>query len=170
MKDNPIEYFIFHVLSEWYETLSFLDFIRIPMIYLEYLLTILCGFEDFDPENPTIQIMYRMTVFPAIWLLFFLVRPFLATFMPIILAIYYINPSLFQREIWVFEEGKYDKDTNSMTEDELLKMIEDHKRTDTDSHSLGKKVNEWDEKQGRTKKQVNIAKPGLPTLLAKLYQ
>lgn len=54
IEDNPIEYFIFSVLTEWINTIAMLDFVRIPMIYFEYLVTLLVGLKEYDPNNRTI--------------------------------------------------------------------------------------------------------------------
>ena len=109
LDDNPIEYFLTHVLVEWYQTLSVMEFVRVPLIYFEYMATLFLTSEenpvkDFDPTNSDFQLLFFLLGFPFIYNFIFLLQPFLLIFMPIFTIWYFVDPTYFERDVMIFTD------------------------------------------------------------------
>ena len=50
--DNPIETFYHGYLLEWLDNLTYLDIVRVPLVYFEYQVTWMIGADDFDVNDP----------------------------------------------------------------------------------------------------------------------
>lgn len=72
------------------------------MVFMEYRITYLAGLTEYDPYNRTVQILMVMLATPFVWMFLYILSPYIAVFMPIILIIYYHDQSLFQRDAKVF--------------------------------------------------------------------
>ena len=91
------------VFKEWYESLSAVEWIRIPLIYMEYLVTIFLGLNEFDPTDERFTQMFMLLATPWLWQLMMLMAPFIAAYMPIIMIVYWSDPSLFAHEVYIWE-------------------------------------------------------------------
>lgn len=87
LDDNPIELFFHGYLKEWFNSLALIDWIRAPMIYVEYLVVLMMELNtknrdenrarDFDSRDPQFIAMLFALGFPFIWISIFLLTPFL---------------------------------------------------------------------------------------------
>jgi hypothetical protein len=96
IEDNPIDSFYHVYLVSWYESLSTVDWIRIPLIYLEYHVTLMRDQTEFDATNEEFQALFLFLAYPFVWNLVLILNPFLFLFMPIIMIVYWSDPSLFE--------------------------------------------------------------------------
>ena len=81
--------------------------------------------------------------------------------MPVTLIIYWEDPSMFVREVYIWTE-----DMKIDTSERWIQTFYDN------NDGFATSVKEWNQEKGhlRHKEKVSVAKPGLPTLLGKLYQ
>lgn len=133
LQDNPAEYFL-HSIIEWFETLALLDFVRVPLIYFEFIIVKLTNYyaqkqnktkliepmKEFDVNNPYLQAAFLNIASPFVWLFIFQLMPFLQYYMPIVLIAYYYDKSIFQREVNIWVEHPDAKEPREVLEDDTI--------------------------------------------------
>ena len=164
--DNPLDVFFTVTAVHWAESLALVEWVRVPLIYFEYLITLFLGQEDFNPNSQAFQALFLMLAWPFLWHFIFFINPLLLVAMPIILIIYYSDPDLLTKDVNIFTTHstgiKKDKRPNLCTKALCFRNdIKDAEEAGASGEAAA---------TAREKKLIHVAQPGLGTLLAKIYQ
>ena len=103
-----------------------------------------------------------MISFPFIWIFMFLLNPFIAILTPFILGSYYYDPTLFEFDAKIFKDQLFfDADTNS--------IVKHFKET---SPVFAEKIEKFNNAQKSKREiiEIKVARKGMPTVVAKIYQ
>ena len=55
------------ILVEWYESFTAVEWVRTPMIYFEYCVTLYLGLNEFDPTDERFEKMFMLLATPFLW-------------------------------------------------------------------------------------------------------
>jgi len=91
------------VFSEWIESLGAVEWVRIPIIYMEYLVTVYLGLDEFDPTDDRFRDMFMMLATPWLWQAMMFINPFIVVIQPIVMICFWSDPTLFSHEVYIWE-------------------------------------------------------------------
>lgn len=101
---NPIDILIYEYVYKWGESAFQLDLVRMPLIYLEYQVTLLLGTLNFDYNSPEFLLTYFLLSLPWVWLALYFLGPFLVFYAPGLYVIWYWYPEYFADEYWIYDD------------------------------------------------------------------
>lgn len=91
------------VFDDWIESLGAVEWVRIPIIYMEYLVTVFLGLDEFDASDDRFRQMFMLLATPWLWQLMMFLCPFIVVIQPIVMIMYWVDPTLFAHEVYIWE-------------------------------------------------------------------
>ena len=166
IEDNPLDEFFTVTIWHWGESLALVEWIRVPLIYFEYLITLFLGQEDFNVNSQGFQAVFLMLAWPFVWQFIFFINPLLLVFMPIILIVYHNDKDLLEKDVYIFTTSssgiKKDKRPNICNKNLCFRNdIKDAQEAEASGEVATKP---------REKKLIHVAQAGVGTFIAKIYQ
>ena len=67
LDDNYIDSVLNIFFYEWYHSILAVDWIRVPIIYMEYLVTMYLGQNEFDPTDERFESLFMLLATPFLW-------------------------------------------------------------------------------------------------------
>ena len=113
LEENPVDFFIHNILSGWLESLALLDIFRAPLIWMEYQIAVSKGETEFILDDRTKSLFLFLT-YPFTWMACTIILPYISVFAPVVMIVYFADPTLFSREVNIFITGDdYVRETGS---------------------------------------------------------
>ena len=147
------------VFKEWYESFGAVEWIRIPIIYMEYLVTVYLGTDEFNPHDQRFKDLFMLLATPWLWHFMMIMAPLIVIIHPVVIIIYLSDPTLFAHEVYIWEH-----DMQIDEEDKWISFMirnNDKFASEVDKHNV---VHEGK----RKKRLIRVSKHGFPQIVAKL--
>lgn len=103
LDDNYIDSTLNVLLNEWYISIFAVDWVRVPIIFAEYQVTLFLGANEFNPNDERFQNLFMLLATPFLWQFMMFLLPYATAYMPIIFLLYSIDWSIFSHEVYIFE-------------------------------------------------------------------
>ena len=103
VEDNYVDKVLSVFIYEGYKSFFAVEWIRIPIIYIEYLVTLYLGLDEFDPNDSRLHDAFVFIMAPFIWQLMMFVNPFIVAYSPLVMLIYFSDKTMFKSDVYIWE-------------------------------------------------------------------